>query len=383
MRELLGVAALLALGLAVSNRWFVRVRAGRFGRFLYLTGEEFLLLGLVLGPRVTGVLDHATLEGLEPFVGLGLGYLGFVFGLQFDIASLRQVPPRFFAASAGQSALVFAATAAGLWAVMGVGPEGLPLVAAVAAAGVGTSTSFLFLVDRHTALGRNPAFRFLRFSSVFDDVWGVALFGVALCWLAPGGPGRFLLTIGLSLVSAVVLLGGARVAQTEEAELPVLAGSVLFTGGVASYAGVSPILMNAAAGFLVANLHPRARALHERLLTVEKPIYFLMLLVAGAWWGLSGEWVATWTLVYVGARLVGKLLGGTAAGRILAGDWGGGAAGLGLLAQSEMSVALMVNLMVICPVQDVGGGAAAVLVGVIVNDLLSSAYYGWAYRKGA
>ncbi|WP_025321861.1 cation:proton antiporter [Deferrisoma camini] len=382
MRELVGIAVFLALGLAVSQRWLGRVRAGRFGRFFYLTGAEFLVLGLLLSPRITGVLDRATLQGLEPFVGLGLGYLGFVFGLQFEAADLRRLPGRMFAASAALNGVVLATLFGSLgWVLARGGDASVPLALALAASGLGTSTAFLFLVDRHTSLGRNPTFRFLRFCSAFDDLWGVVLFGAALCWFVPGGWIRLAQTLGFALASSVILLGAMGVARTREAELPVLAGTVLFTGGLSAYAGLSPVLVNAVAGCIVANAHPGARAAHDRLLRVEKPIYFLMLLVAGAWWGLLGGGAWLVTAVYVAARFAGKIAGGAAAGWVLNPRGGVRSLGWGVLAQSEMSVALMVNLMLLFPSHGVSDGAAAVLTGVIVNDLVSSAYYGWAYRK--
>ena len=83
MRQLLGIALLLAIGLVVSHRWFGTVRSWGAQRFFFLTGEEFLLLGLLLGPRATSLIDQGTLTSLEPFVGLGLGYVGFVFGMPY------------------------------------------------------------------------------------------------------------------------------------------------------------------------------------------------------------------------------------------------------------------------------------------------------------
>ncbi len=381
MKQLLGIALILAIGLVTSHRWFGRVRLWGRARFFYLTGEEFLLVGLALGPMGFNLLDHRTLASLEPFVGLGLGYLGFIFGMQFHRGVIIRVPGRFLGASLLQSVLVGAILAAALSLVLprfAAAPPGL--AAALAAAGMGTSTAFLYLVDRGTNLGRNPAFRFLRFSSVLDDLWGVILFGLALCWMRGEPLGGLGLTLGLAAVSAGVLLTAARLRLKPDEELLVLLGAVLLTGGLAAYLRLSPILTNALAGIAFANLQPGGERYHERLLRVEKPIYLFMLVVAGAWWSLGQTGLLVGVAVYVAARALAKWVGGVAAGRVLAGG-SGGSLGFAVLAQSEMGVAMMVNLLVLYPHPAVVAGVSAVLVAVIVNDMVSSLYFGVTYRR--
>ncbi len=382
MKPLLGIALVLALGFVTSRRWFGRLKTWGRSRFFYLTGEEFLLVGWLLGPSATNLLDPGVLAGLEPFVGLGLGYLGFVFGMQFDRRGLRQVPGRFVAASLLQSTVVWAALAAGLaWTLSRWMPVQPALVAALAATGVGTSTSFLYLVDRATRWGRDPAFRFLRFASVFDDLWGVLAFGLALAALHGLGPAWALTTLAVAGLSAGILLSALRLSLDRREEMLVLLGAVLFTGGLAAYLKVSPVLANALGGFAFRNLAPDGGRYLDRLLPVEKPIYLFMLVVAGAWWSFAEAGVLLVAAVYVACRAAGKWAGGAAAAGVLGRAGHGGAMGWGLLAQSEMSVALMVNLFVLYPNPATRLGASAVFLAVLVNDLWSSVHFHRVYGR--
>lgn len=395
MKQLLGVVLILALGLVVSHRWFGRAKLWGQSRFFYLTGEEFLLLGLLLGPSAANLIDAETLASLEPFVGLGLGYVGFVFGMQFRAVDLAGVPRRHYAASAAQTAIGAGLLLVPLYLVLErVAPPGVqvwPLALAVTATAVGSSTSFLFLLDRRTRLGRSPLFRFMKFSATFDDLWAVALFTVALCWMRTDGAAwgaaaataRWLaVSAALGLVSGAFLQWTDRMALSAREELLVLMGIVLFSGGVAGYLKLSPIFTNLVAGALFCNRCRESPRYHDLLLTVEKPIYLFMLILAGASWEIQfrGAWAVL--AVYLLVRALGKILGGRAAAAALAAPPGTGAAlGFGLTAQSEMAVALMVNLLLFYHDPLTRVAVSAVFLAVLANDLASSAYYARNYRR--
>lgn len=392
MRQLFGVVLILAIGLVVSHRWFGRVKGWGAQHFFFLTGEEFLLLGLLLGPQFTSLIDRGTLVSLEPFVGLGLGYVGFVFGMQFRGKDLIQVPPRFYLASILQNVIAGVLLAVILTVLLRqIAPGGgTPLVLAAVATAVGTSTSFLYLLERKTRLGRSELFRFMRFSSVFDDLFGVVLFGLALCLLRETGPlGSTLptlqwltVTLLVGLVSGALLLWAARMGLGEREELLMLLGMVLFTGGLATYLMLSPLLTNLVAGVTFANLERRDARYHDRLLTVEKPIYLFMMVLAGALWRVELQGLLALLVVYVAGRAAGKYAGGmTAAAVVSGGRARGRELGLGLSAQSEMSVAMAVNLMLLYQTPHTALLVSAIFLAMVINDITSSAYYAYACRR--
>jgi hypothetical protein len=395
VKQLLGIVLILGVGLMVSNRWFGRAKLKWQARFFYLTGEEFLLVGLLLGPLGTNLIDIDTMRSLEPFVGLGLGYIGFVFGMQFSRSHLVAVPRRYYAATTVKTlvstGVLLLPLYLGLEILVPENRAQTPLVLALAATAVGTSTSFLFLLDRQTQVGRSEVFRFMRFSSVFDDLWGVLLFGFAVCLLRSGTPlwyggGDIIEWLALSLTVGVVS-GGAllitrRMNLNDKEVLLFLLGTILFSGGLAAYLRLSPIFTNLVAGALFCNLSRQSEAYHEILLRVEKPIYLFMLVLAGAMWTIQMNGLLLMVLLYAIFRTLGKLAGGRAAVATLSGaQTGWSRLGLGLTAQSEMAVAMMVNLLMLYDDGPTRLVVSTVFVAVVVNDLISSAYFSYNYKK--
>lgn len=388
LRQLLGVALLLAIGLVVSHRWFGKVRVWGKQRFFHLTGEEFLLLGLMLGPLGANLIGRETVASLEPFIGLGLGYVGFLYGMQFHRDELASVPPRYYGATLAQVLVCMAVLAApAYWAVGRAGAsaaEHWPLVLCLLATSVGTSTSFLFILGCCTTrLKRSPLFQFMRFSSVFDDLLGVALFGVALCLLRDAAGTALVSAVAVGLVSGLLLQLTSRISLSGQERLLFLVGIVLFSGGLAAYLRLSPIFTNLVAGVYFCHHGAERFAYHDLLLTLEKPLYLLMLVLAGVLWPLQLSGFGVLLAVYVVCRGVGKFFGGQAAAVVLCGRQGWASSfGLGLTAQSEMAVAMMVNLLVLYPEGAAPLVVSAVFVAVLVNDLLSSAYFAIRCRAG-
>ncbi|MGM0668139.1 MAG: hypothetical protein ACQET1_00385, partial [Gemmatimonadota bacterium] len=87
-------------------------------RLVFRTGTHFLFLGLALGPHALGLLTEEAITQLFPLLGLGLGWIGFLFGLQLDRRHLRQFPPVFVLLSMGQAFLTFLFFLGVGWAVM-------------------------------------------------------------------------------------------------------------------------------------------------------------------------------------------------------------------------------------------------------------------------
>jgi len=390
VKQFLGAVLVLAIGIAASHRVFGKAKAWGQEHFFYLTGEEFLLLGLVLGPVGANLIDQGTLAMLDPFLGLGLGYVGFAFGMQFHWQALSRVPARYYLATVlqGLTGLLILLPPVYLvlsrWAPQGA-PAG-PLALAVAASAAGTSTSFLFRVGQGSRLGRSEVFRFLQFCSTFEDLFGVALFGIALALMRPGSPlpvaeWAALQWLGVAAVVGVLsgglLLLVANMRLDSREVLLFLLGVVLFTGGLAAHLGVSPVFTNLIVGAVVANLAPtRARTYHGLLLRVEKPLYVFLLVVAGALWSVTLHGLVLLLLAYAVFRTLAKWAGGRVAVPVLLGGKGAFEGyGMGLTAQSEMALILMVNLLVLRGDPRTQLAVSAVFLAAIANALLSSAYF--------
>jgi hypothetical protein len=54
--------------------------------YFFLSGLIYVFLGLSLGKNGLNVLSPGVLEGLNPLISLGLGWVGFIFGFQLEYA---------------------------------------------------------------------------------------------------------------------------------------------------------------------------------------------------------------------------------------------------------------------------------------------------------
>ncbi|HDH96816.1 MAG TPA: hypothetical protein ENF73_03705, partial [Proteobacteria bacterium] len=118
MRTILGI--LLIGFLAVAGATFLKrhVPAQKAGFGPFRSGISFLLLGLILGPSVTSVFDENTLASMEFVAALGLGWIGFLFGMHLEWRLLRKVSTRLYVLAFGQALLTFVAVLFVLAALM-------------------------------------------------------------------------------------------------------------------------------------------------------------------------------------------------------------------------------------------------------------------------
>ena len=59
-------------------------------RFRIVSGAEYLVLGILLGPQVSGFMSADVVEGFGPFITLALGWTGAALGMQLYLPRLIQ-----------------------------------------------------------------------------------------------------------------------------------------------------------------------------------------------------------------------------------------------------------------------------------------------------
>ncbi|MBT3343212.1 MAG: hypothetical protein HN712_06945 [Gemmatimonadetes bacterium] len=384
MKLVLAVALLTALafiGSRVSVVGLLLTRIERLAgiRHLLLTGTEFVLVGLVLGSHVGfGVLDPATLTGLAPCFGLGLAWIGLLFGVQWDMRRLPAPTRALLPAALWQATLTGAIVASGTHALLQlvVGwPNDTSLVAALSLGAAAAGTAGVPASIRQADAGLA---RLLRTIADVDGVIPILTFGLVCCLpLFHAGDTRFWLWLissiglGLAVGLVVIVLGSYRL--SEDDLLVVLLGAVLLGGGAALFLSLSPLLVNAIAGVLIANVaRPRTcSAVRRLLLQGDREVYILFLLLAGALWNPGRLEVLGLALLYVVVRILGKwLAAGWALHRWLPHDQDR-RVGLGLVSHDALAVAIAINLrlLVATPMADLV--VTVVLVGVIINELVA------------
>ena len=101
-------STLLLVVVAVAAYFAAHVVFDWLGRrFLVVSGAEYLLLGILLGPRVTGLLTPDVVERFAPVTTLALGWIGAAVGMRLYLAELVKVPGITYRIALVESALTF------------------------------------------------------------------------------------------------------------------------------------------------------------------------------------------------------------------------------------------------------------------------------------
>src|SRR5690348_13488824 len=176
--------ALAYLAARVAFDWLAR-------HFLVVSGAEYLLLGILLGPQVSGVLSAQTMQGFAPIVTLALGWIGTIVGMQFYLPMLVRIQGEmyrlaFFEALAtlavvGGVELVATSSLFGLtYAQAAIPAVALGAIAAVSA------PAGIEVVARQLGQ-RGTVVRQLQVTTAIDALVGVSSLGLLFCIHHPVG----------------------------------------------------------------------------------------------------------------------------------------------------------------------------------------------------
>ncbi|HSG48339.1 MAG TPA: hypothetical protein VLA43_11035, partial [Longimicrobiales bacterium] len=269
MDPLVATLALILLALLGARFSFSTRRVPVGSRLLFRTGTHFLFLGFLLGPAALGLLSQEALGQLSPLLGLALGWIGLLFGLQLDRSALKQFPRVFLGLAFGQAVLAFAVfLAAGLVAVGSLQIEGeavlLVLLGAAATACISAPAGVAMVSANFMAKGKVKDLLF--FIASLDAVVGITALHLAYASMhgtpvlvAQGNePVWFwiLAGVGLGVICAVVFLWLARLRPSGEELVLYLLGISALSAGAALQLQLEPLFVGMVSGALITNLNP-------------------------------------------------------------------------------------------------------------------------------
>lgn len=329
-------------------------------------GFPFFALGAIAHLPQVGLLPDEVVLDLTPLLELGLGWIGLLAGLQFDVRIADKWPK-----DTGNIAgiltfvpfLIVAGVIGALLYVMAipVSTERLLRDAAMfgAAGCLAAPTASALLAS--TGLSERAA-HVVRTVAVVDDAAGVLLLALLSAFYRPDRPhvgwalpglGWLFVTLGMGVALGMLMYAVLRLAKTQAESTALLLGSIALAAGSATVFSVSPIVICFMAGLVLANV-PGAhqQSMHAPLSRLERPIYLLFLLVAGALWRFDA-WQG-W--VMLPAFVIARLLGRTIAARIVRAR--------GLLHQTPSEEAAVSRAFVTAPI-----GALSIAIVVNVQTL--------------
>lgn len=374
--------AIAYLAAHVAFDWLAR-------RFLIVSGAEYLVLGILLGPQVSDVLSAQVIEGFAPLTTLALGWIGAIVGMQFYLPGLIRIPAllyrlAFFEAllTLGLVAGVLAATGVLLFE-MELARAIVPAVALGAIAAASAPTGIEVVARR---LGRRGnVVRQLEVATAIDAFVAVLTVGLLFCLRHPAeavlarpitATEWVVITVGIGIIGGTLFhlfLGNE---ENPDRLFISLAGAIILASGAAAYLDLSPLLTAMIVGMTLINTSRRRLEIARTLGDAERPFYFVLLVFAGAMWRPSlNAWWAVPVLLFLATRVLAKIgaarLGARAHGALpMVGEhWG-----RGLLGQGGLAVALAVNFLQLHGAALPNIVFTATIASVLLTDVVSARF---------
>lgn len=381
-------ALLLIIFLAFSGYHlsFRNFKLPLFARHLYLTGIEFLFLGLLLGPQYVNLIDSKAQDGLAPLAALVLGWIGLLYGFQFEIKKLRRFPLEYAAAANLQGVITLFLVLFGAYFTLpyflAIPPSQKTIVALTLAAGAACTAQTGLAFMSTDFLGRRHEFiRFLRYVSGIDGFIALVVFGFAyvfrpsaltessIWWSLPQAALVSLsVCVGLFILFTLFL----KKFLTDNELILIVIGRVILISGTASSLNFSPLLANFFVGFGLVNFSREKERIYKILITIEKPCYLLLMVFLGVRWQLDTIWILFLAAGYWLWRCMGKILGGFAITRVVMNLKKYPATlGLGLLDQGGLALAILLDFAQSFPFKISGQVISLALLTIILSDLAS------------
>jgi len=283
-----------------------------------------LLLGLISGPYLLDLIPKG-IEEWFPFIAhMALAMVGFLLGERFYGKHLKSTGRDVLWISAAQTVVV----AFFVFTVLFMSGAGLAI--SLILAGIAPATAPAATIDLvQESRAKGPLSDTLLGVVALDDAWGIILFSIMLI-LAEGSVNGSMSEMhflhGLWEIFGAVLLGvilGVPMAwlmgrvRKGEPSLLEAAGFVFVCGGLALYLNVSFLLSSMVLGAVVANRAKHHTKPFRDIKGISEPFLALFFFLAGYEFELESFYVIGGVAAaYTVARLIGKVLGGLAGGKI-------------------------------------------------------------------
>jgi len=292
-------------------------------RLLIVSGAEYLVLGVLLGPQITGLFSPAALEAFHPIVVLGVGWMGITTAIPLRLQQLVRIPAVTYRLALVESVATLALVGIGAVSVFSYGFQLDRATVLVPALVLGTLAVASTPTGLDVAFGagrrREPVLRQIEVAHGMDGLVSILAYGVLLAVLHDAAPVSMreltstewvVVTLGIGVLGGTLFHLFLGEEQSVDRLWIALGGAIMLTSGAADYLQLSPTLATLAMGVILVNSLRNPMPVVEVLRAGERPLYYVLLLLAGASWRPDSN-IVWWLVIahYVVLRTLAKLWG--------------------------------------------------------------------------
>jgi hypothetical protein len=230
----------------------------------------------------------------------------------------------------------------------------------------------------------DPMVRQFRVSAGLSAVVAVAALGLLTAIfhpttsLVPRGPTPtewVVINVGIGVVGGILFHLFVGEERKPDRLFIALVGGIVLVSGAAAYVRLSAMLSAAVFGAILANTSLRRGEIDASLARIERPLYFTLLVLAGAAWSPSpANWVLP-TMVFLLVRGLSRIGSARIAARAnnaipaLGPHWG-----RGLLGQGGFALVLVLSYVQLTDFPAPGIVFSAVVFSVLLTDVMSARF---------
>ncbi|MEA1869573.1 MAG: cation:proton antiporter [Euryarchaeota archaeon] len=297
-------------------------------KFPMITG--YILIGVLLSPSLLNIIPRETVGELNLITDVALGIIAYLIGGSLHWADLQRLAKSItwvvpFESMGAWFLVTLVLASLGSLIIPGetFWQTYFPMAFIIGAVSCATApAATMAIISEYRAKG--PFTTTLLAVVGLDDVIAVIAFAIAsgisqplvndagsisLCQMLGVPLLHIAESIAIGVVFAIVLMYIIRLARTRELLLVVIFGMIMLCTGVSTYLGLSSILANMVAGFIIVNKVNR-REMFDVVGEIENVVYVIFFVLTGLHFDLSVmKFAGILALLIVLARCLGKYTG--------------------------------------------------------------------------
>ena len=279
----------------------------------------YLIAGILIGPYLFKIVPMELVAGLELVSEIALAFIAFSIGSEFKVSYLKKVgkTPIVIAILEGLAAMLVVTL---VLILVGFDPTIAILLGAIASATAPAAT--IMVIKQYKAKG--PVTETLLSVVALDDAVALMAFGFAVAIVNimqyPGETslvlsilkpmGEILGSLLLGFLLGILFTVPLRFFKKDSNRLIITVAFVFLGSSLATYLGLSPLLLCMSMGAMLINLSKSAGSILKLTDSITPPIFVMFFVVSGMELNLSVlPQIGVMGILYVVCRIVGMVAG--------------------------------------------------------------------------